>query len=96
MAALLERAKRLEIIDQKKYTNFRKEFSSRHWLMNEPGELPIEEPLILKDIIEIYQSDLGFTKNEISEAIGLLPKEFNSIYLGKVPLSIVQSKKSIP
>ena len=55
MAALLERARRLTIINELKYINFRKEFSYRKWLLEEPGKLPSEEPFLLKEIIEAYQ-----------------------------------------
>jgi Zn-dependent peptidase ImmA (M78 family)/DNA-binding XRE family transcriptional regulator len=94
MAALLERARRLTIINELKYINFRKEFSYRKWLLEEPGKLPSEEPFLLKEIIEAYQEDLGFTKKEIAERIGLLEKEFVSIYLGKMQLSVLQFKKT--
>jgi Zn-dependent peptidase ImmA (M78 family)/DNA-binding Xre family transcriptional regulator len=93
MAALLERAKRLTIINEQKYINFRKEFSYRKWLLEEPGKLPIEEPFLLNEIIEAYQKDLGYSRKEIAERIGLSEKELLSIYFGKFQLSVVQSKK---
>ncbi len=92
MAALLERARRLNIISEQKYTNFRKEFSYRRWRFEEPGILPIEEPYLLKEIIEVYQKELGFSKKEIAERIGLLEKEFINVYLGKIQLSVIHSK----
>lgn len=93
MAALLERARRLNIINQQKYINFRKEFSFKRWIIEEPGRLPLEEPFILKEMIDVYQSELGFSKKEIAERIGLSEKEFISVYLGKIQLSVLHSRK---
>ncbi len=95
MAALVERARRLNIITPEKYINFRKEFSFRRWLIHEPNHLPLEEPFNLKQIIKSYQLDLGFSIPELAERVGLSEKEFTSTYLGKIHLSVIQLKRNI-
>ncbi|MDF3821776.1 XRE family transcriptional regulator [Leptospira sp. 96542] len=91
MAALLERAYRLNIIEYNKYLNFRKEFSSRRWLTNEPSEIPTEDPSLIKEILTVLQDEFGYSIHDISSNLGLYPREFNSIYLGKVALRSVIS-----
>ncbi|TGM04721.1 ImmA/IrrE family metallo-endopeptidase [Leptospira yasudae] len=91
MAALVQRAKKLETIDQNRYIYFRKEFSARGWILDEPGKLPNEEPKLLKAATLLLMEEFQYSTEQIANELGLYSKEFSPIYLGKVSLKSIKS-----
>ncbi|EMJ62072.1 PF06114 domain protein [Leptospira sp. P2653] len=92
MAALVERAYRLSIINYNKYIYFRKEFSARKWIYSEPISIPKEETFLLKNLINIYLTDLNYSKEELASSLGLSIHEFSNIYFDKQILRLAIRK----
>ncbi|EMO20681.1 helix-turn-helix domain-containing protein [Leptospira santarosai] len=91
MAAILQAAKKLEAIDQNRYIYFRKEFSARRWLTDEPGKLPIEEPRLLKSATQLLMEEFNYSVEQIANEVGLYSKDFSPVYLGKASLRQIKS-----
>lgn len=91
MAAILQAAKKLETIDQNRYIYFRKEFSARRWLTEEPGKLPIEEPRLLKSATQLLMEEFNYSVEQIANEVGLYSKDFSPVYLGKASLRQIKS-----
>jgi Zn-dependent peptidase ImmA (M78 family) len=65
MAALLCRAKDLELLSQPAYVNAMKYMSRRGWRTSEPGpQRPVEEPVLLTEALALLQ-DSGTSFDEL-------------------------------
>lgn len=51
------------------YIYVRKEFSARKWIYSEPISIPKEEVFLLKNLINIYLTDLNYSKEELLRTI---------------------------
>jgi Zn-dependent peptidase ImmA (M78 family) len=59
-------------------------FSSRGWRLNEPGEVPVEQPVILREALRIHREEHGYSDQELAAVArvtldtlaGLLPEYF--------------------
>lgn len=51
IAALIERARQLNVITMSRYKSLRIQLSNRRWLQREPVEVPVEEPLLLQQLV---------------------------------------------
>jgi Zn-dependent peptidase ImmA (M78 family) len=72
MAALLYRAKELQIVSMSAYTNAMKYMSSRGWRRREPGpERPPEQPALLAKALELLEAN-GTTLEALVESGNLL------------------------
>ena len=82
MAALIERAKDLKIINENQYVYLRIQLQQKGYRLREPAELaiPREEPTLLKEIIEAHVRDLGFGITDIANMVNLQPHEFRSLH----------------
>lgn len=81
MQAIIMRAFHLgKITERQRYYLFA-QITQRGFRLKEPIEIPLEEPSIIKELIEYHLSDLGYTREEMGEAIGLVPSEFAAQYL---------------
>jgi Zn-dependent peptidase ImmA (M78 family)/DNA-binding XRE family transcriptional regulator len=82
MGALLQQAKNIERITYERFVQLRKQFSSRGYSNREPPELdfPAEEPSNLRDLLKVHVTDLGYSADEVSEVVDLLPDEFATKY----------------
>jgi hypothetical protein len=49
--------------------------------MNEPIPIPVEEPALLKEIIDVYINVHRYSIAELSQLLGLHEHEFRSEYL---------------
>lgn len=89
MASLLYKAKELGYLDagQTKYLYYL--FSG--YRKKEPKEfdIPFEWPTLINELTEIYLTDLGYTKEELSESLFLPVKEFDRIFAKNFQLRIV-------
>lgn len=82
MGALLVRAKDLGKITERQYRYLWTQMGKAGYRTKEPEELavPKEEALTLSEIINIYQTDLKYSRRELSSAVALSESEFNYYY----------------
>ncbi len=79
MQALLMKAWQLGKISDKRKTHFFIEMSRRGWRKHEPIEARgfFEKPTIFEAIIDAHISELGYSKEELSELFGIMPDDLN-------------------
>lgn len=74
------------------YIYVRKEFSARKWIYSEPISIPKEEVFLLKNLINIYLTDLNYSKEELASNLGLNLHEFSNIYFDRQTLRLASRK----
>lgn len=67
MAALLYKAYKMGCIDAGRYKYFRTELSRNHWSRNEPIDVDIDEPMVIRSITSLLSNELGLSTEDISE-----------------------------
>lgn len=67
MRALIRRAKDLEIISKEEYRKYQIIFSKKGYNKNEPITLPIEQPTLFSETIELYKNELGYTDSDLMQ-----------------------------
>jgi Zn-dependent peptidase ImmA (M78 family) len=73
IAALLRRARTLDVMSPQRYVNAMKVMSSRGWRTNEPGDEklgPLESPLLLPRALDRL-ADLGISADDLAEEAAL-------------------------
>lgn len=70
-AAIIRRAKTLNIITEGGYIYLMKELGKRNERKNETGFVEIDEPNILKEVIFLLKSELNYTEDTLAENIHL-------------------------
>jgi Zn-dependent peptidase ImmA (M78 family) len=76
--AIIYRAKELGVINDTKFKNLYIELSRFGERINEKINIPIDEPVLFKKIVEVYEKDLEYTKKSIAEEVfGISLKDFN-------------------
>lgn len=80
--ALIVRAHRLQLISQSRYKSLYVQLSRYGWITQEPRELaiPQERPKLLKELIDAHLNQLEYSKEDLSKALCILPKEFDSLF----------------
>ena len=88
MAALLKRAKDLEVISDRHYKTLWIEMGRAGYRVREPLELdlPEEKPKLIEDIIGVYCNQMNYSVEELAKMFDLYPHEVCHIYFG-APLS---------
>ena len=89
MAALIMRAAALNRISDRQKRSWFTRMSTLGYRKNEPIEIPREEPHTIRDIIDVHLKDLGYTEQQLSSTLHLVPEEFRQQYLGRPVLSLV-------
>lgn len=95
MAALLVHAKKLAVISDSVYRSLWTQFGILNIKKNEPKELmvPVEKPTLIREIIDAFLNDLGYSSEELSNLLFLNLSDFEDLYLEqKVRLKIIHSK----
>ncbi|SDE82155.1 Zn-dependent peptidase ImmA, M78 family [Dyadobacter soli] len=82
-AAILKRAHTLKFIDSNKYKNFMIELSRSGERKTENLRVPLDEPRILKMIVDTYTSHLGYTLEDLCKSIAISESDLNHLILGK-------------
>ena len=67
MAALIRRAKDLEVITANQYRNLCMGMSKAGWRLREPNEIAREQSSNLKAILDLHQRDHGYTLDELGD-----------------------------
>lgn len=80
MQSLIFRAKHLREISGSRYTNLMAELSRQGWRTNEPGDIPQEEPNLIKQLIRLHLEELGYTVDELAKAMRVKPHKLYHLY----------------
>lgn len=82
MASLLVRAKDLGKITERNYRYLWMQMGKSGYRTREPEELDIstEEPLTLKEILNVFKNDLKYTRKDLSSTVALSETEFAHYY----------------
>jgi Zn-dependent peptidase ImmA (M78 family)/DNA-binding XRE family transcriptional regulator len=83
IAALIVRAKDLGAITPRQYRTLFEQLSRLGYRRAEPVPIPVEQPALLKELIEVHRSTFGYTVPELSLLLGLQEHEVRSQYLGE-------------
>lgn len=79
-AAIIRRAKTLNLIDEATYKYLMVELGRRGERKNETGFVELDDPLILNEIIELLKGELNQTEYEISENMKLSVEEYSKYF----------------
>lgn len=95
IAMLLVRSKQLNNINDRQYRYLWMKLSKAGYRTKEPIEIPIEEPILLKSLIDYHIDQLEYTYKDFGDLLSLLPDELIQNYLShrketKAHLSIVK------
>lgn len=85
ISALILRARDLKKITKDQCTNFYKQLSYYGYRKNEPVKIPLEQPSVLKDTINVYLSDYGYKIEELAKMVNLNVDEFQKEYVPGFP-----------
>jgi Zn-dependent peptidase ImmA (M78 family) len=80
MAALIVRAHETGKITDRQYRTLFEQMNKNEYRMNEPVPIPIENPTLLKDILNVYINDNGYSLSELSQLVALHEHEFRCEY----------------
>ena len=82
MAALLFRARTLKKISPRQYRYFWSELSRRGWKTREPESTdpPPEAPTLLRHMFERHFTDLGYSSNDLADALHATTKDIERLY----------------
>lgn len=92
MAALLKYANTLEMVTGNQYRYLWMQMGSLGFRRNEPVTIPKESPGLIREMIDAYLSDLGYTKEELASVLHITLPELEDMYLdGKRKLKIIRN-----
>lgn len=85
MAALLKRASDLNKVSERTARYIWMQIGKAGYRLHEPVELniPIEDPISLKKLVDIYLNKLNYSIIELSKILAIYPHEFRASYLGE-------------
>ena len=81
MCAIIKRAAELKQITDAQYRRLYTRLGAVGYRMQEPLELPPEEPSIIRQLVEVHQRDHGYSNAEVAQLVDLREREFNLKYL---------------
>ena len=77
MRALIRRAKDVGAINQDAYRRFQILFSKKGYNKNEPVMLPVEQPTLLSETLDLYKSELGYSDYDLMQIMRIGQKDYN-------------------
>jgi len=97
MSALIYRAKTLGTISNEKAISLYKQMSAYGYRTREPAEfnVPFEQTKLSSDLLQVHLHDLGYTVDELAEALKTLPSEFAEMYGLDAPPEVRQSRPKL-
>jgi Zn-dependent peptidase ImmA (M78 family)/transcriptional regulator with XRE-family HTH domain len=81
MAAIIKRGYDLEQITNRQYRRLFMRLGQLGYRINEPGQLPREEPSVLNEAIHVHLRDHGYSVNELARSAGVHEHEFRMLFL---------------
>ncbi len=99
-AALIYRAHAIGAISSTQYRNLNIQLSKLpSGRKTEPGEFAEEEPRLLRHVLEHFESDLGYTRDELQQLLLVTPERLSVQYFGEAfvprPVSINRRLHSV-
>ena len=83
LAALIRQAHNLGAISDRQYRTFNIQLNGLPGgRQHEPGEFDPEQPRLMRHILEHYQREIGYSTDEILDAMVITHERFNEFYLG--------------
>ncbi|WP_327246536.1 helix-turn-helix domain-containing protein [Streptomyces sp. NBC_01320] len=80
MASIIQTARYLGRIDDRRYKSLQVQISQHGYRRNEPAEPPQENPRILPSMVDTHRSDHGYSDTELAGVVGLKLREFHAEY----------------
>lgn len=80
MQALIRRALDLELITERRYKSLFTQLSKAGYRKREPIKIPVERPKLIKQLIELYQTDLEYTDADLAQMLHLNVRDFQRWY----------------
>lgn len=74
MQAVLMSAYRAGVVTDSHRTTLFRQISARGWRVNEPGEVPVERPFLLQQVLRIHREEHGFSEDDL-ERTTLVPRK---------------------
>jgi len=81
MAALIEQARHLDIVDEQLHRTLRIRLNEYGWTRVEPGDVPVEEPTLVPRIVDGHLDQLGRPVEKVAATALMLPGPFRKHYL---------------
>jgi Zn-dependent peptidase ImmA (M78 family) len=80
MAAILYRYKELGLITDSRYRYIWQQMSSAGYKRTEPIAIAREQPSLMREILNIHQKNLGYSKEELAHILNITEEEINRLY----------------
>lgn len=80
VAALIRRAKDLDLITDRTYRSFQIKLSELGWRTNEPGDVPVETPQTLDRVMQLHVDEHEYNLDELAICARMLPEKFTRRY----------------
>lgn len=84
MAALIRKARSLEIIDQLRYENLMTELSRLGYRKCEPVSIPNEDPKLFSTVLSVHRKELGRSFADLSQMLGIYEHHFIDQFLPSI------------
>jgi Zn-dependent peptidase ImmA (M78 family)/transcriptional regulator with XRE-family HTH domain len=81
MHFIARRAYDLKLITDKQYRNFMIFFSKKGYSKTEPIFLPLENPSLFHNTLEIYREQLGYSNKDLMNAMCINSKDFEHLFV---------------
>lgn len=81
VAALIRRAKDLDVISDRQYREFQIKLGRLGWRTFEPGTLPPERPATLARVIDVHRREHGYSDTDLAHAAVMRPASFARHFL---------------
>ncbi len=80
--ALIRRAYKLNMIDDRKYKSFMVMYNRYGWNKGEPGPLEEETPVLMEKLFSFYTVQMKYTRDDLANVLGI-GEEDMQLWLGK-------------
>lgn len=94
IAALIQRAKTLELISDRQFREFRIKLSKFGWNTVEPIDLPVERSFLLDTVIDTYRTRHGYSDADLARMAYMTPEAFREQYLRETKRTELQAVRS--
>ena len=82
MQAIIRAARTRGRISPARYTSLFKQLSARQWRVHEPDHVPVEEPTLWPQVLEVHRGDHGYSDAELASIARLYPTTMNLLLPG--------------
>ncbi|WP_280274099.1 helix-turn-helix domain-containing protein [Nocardia wallacei] len=94
IAALIQRAKTLDLISDRQFREFRIKLSKLGWNTVEPIDLPVEQSVLLDGVIETHRTRYGRNDADLARLAYMTPEAFRKHYLRETNRTSLQAVRS--